>query len=413
MAACVYLVATMDTKGEELAFVRDCLRSTGVSVRMIDVGTKHPPSVVPDVTRDEVLATITSSDSSPELITDRGAAIAEMAVALRHFLTAECAAGRVSGVIGIGGSGGTSLITTAMRALPIGLPKIMVSTVASGNVAPYVDCSDILMLFSVVDIAGINAVSHVVLSNAAHAMSGMVQNMVAQPKNKPTIGMTMFGVTTTCVNQVRLALENRGFDCLVFHATGSGGRAMELLVASGLISGVLDITTTEVADEVAGGVFACGPHRFEKLLNAEIPLVLSLGALDMVNFGSKETVPVLYQHRLLHCHNAQVTLMRTNNDENRQIARFIATKLNESRTPIRILVPEHGVSSLDQPGQSFYDPQADSVLFDELQNKLDVTQDRQLIRLPFHINSPEFADSLVSNFLSLWETRKSAGTTKN
>lgn len=418
MAACVYLVATMDTKGEELAFVRDCLRNTGVSVRMIDVGTKNPPSVVPDVTRDEVLATISSSDSCPELIADRGAAIAEMSVALRHFLTAECAAGRVSGVIGLGGSGGTSLITTAMRALPIGLPKIMVSTVASGNVAPYVDCSDILMLFSVVDIAGINAVSQVVLSNAAHAMSGMVQNVVARPKNKPTIGMTMFGVTTLCVNQVRLALEKRGFDCLVFHATGSGGRAMELLVESGLIAGVLDITTTEVADEIAGGVFACGPNRFEKLLAAEIPLVISMGALDMVNFGSKETVPSHYQHRLLHCHNAQVTLMRTNREENLQIARFIATKLNESRTPIRVLLPEHGVSSLDEHGQSFYDPQVDSVLFDELQNKLDLTADRQLIRLPFHINSPEFADSLISNFMSLWdmrksETKKSAGTNDN
>jgi uncharacterized protein (UPF0261 family) len=385
---------------------------------MIDVGTKNPPSVVPDVTRDEVLATTTSSDSCPELIADRGAAIAEMSVALRYFLTAESAAGRVSGVIGLGGSGGTSLITTAMRALPIGLPKIMVSTVASGNVAPYVDCSDILMLFSVVDIAGINAVSQVVLSNAAHAMSGMVQNVVARPKNKPTIGMTMFGVTTLCVNQVRLALEKRGFDCLVFHATGSGGRAMELLVESGLIAGVLDITTTEVADEIAGGVFACGPNRFEKLLAAEIPLVISMGALDMVNFGSKETVPSHYQHRLLHCHNAQVTLMRTNREENLQIARFIATKLNESRTPIRVLLPEHGVSSLDEYGQSFYDPQVDSVLFDELQNKLDLTADRQLIRLPFHINSPEFADSLISNFMSLWdmrksETKKSAGTNDN
>ncbi|MFN7878155.1 MAG: Tm-1-like ATP-binding domain-containing protein [Pirellula sp.] len=414
MAGCVYLVATMDTKGEEIAFVRDCLLSAGVPTRMIDVGTKNPPTVKPDVTSSEVRATSVHNGSTVEVATyaqsDRGTAIAEMALALRDYLVAQCAAGRMSGVIGIGGSGGTSLITTAMRALPIGLPKIMVSTVASGNVAPYVDCSDILMLFSVVDIAGINSVSRVVLSNAAHAMAGMVRNVVATSPSKPTLGMTMFGVTTPCVNQVRLTLEQKGFDCLVFHATGSGGRAMELLVSSGLISGVLDITTTEVADEIAGGVFACGPDRFSRLIDAEIPLVLSLGALDMVNFGSRETVPSYYQNRMLHFHNPQVTLMRTNIEENRQIARFIATKLNKSRSPIRLLVPELGVSTLDQKGHPFYDPQADSMLFNELQNNLNVTVDRQLIRLPFHINSAEFAESLVSNFLSLWEKRKSAGT---
>jgi uncharacterized protein (UPF0261 family) len=419
MAACVYLVATMDTKGEELAFVRDCLRNAGVSVKMIDVGTRNPPNVVPDVTRDEVLAALPLADNGSivaavlEKQSDRGAAIAEMAFALRAYLSAECAGGRMSGVIGIGGSGGTSLITTAMRALPIGLPKIMVSTVASGNVAPYVDCSDILMLFSVVDIAGINAVSQVVLSNAAHAMAGMVRNVVARPQSKPTLGMTMFGVTTPCVNQVRLTLEKHGFDCLVFHATGSGGRAMELLVSSGLISGILDITTTEVADEIAGGVFACGPNRFDKLIDAEIPIVLSLGALDMVNFGSKESVPSPYQNRLLHSHNAQVTLMRTNREENLQIARFIAAKLNKSRTPVRLLIPEQGVSSLDQPGQPFYDPEVDRILFDELQSQLKITENRQLIRLPYHINSPEFADSLTSNFLSLWESTKTSGTVNN
>lgn len=416
MDRCVYLVATMDTKGEEIAFVRDCLRNAGVPVRMIDVGTKNPPVVTPDVTRGEVRKASARHGSTIEVDSkvqsDRGTAIAEMALSLRDYLVAQCAMGRMSGVIGLGGSGGTSLITTAMRALPIGLPKIMVSTVASGNVAPYVDCSDILMLFSVVDIAGINSVSQVVLSNAAHAMAGMVRNVVTTFQSKPTLGMTMFGVTTPCVNQVRLALEQRGFDCLVFHATGSGGRAMELLVSSGLISGVLDITTTEVADEIAGGVFGCGPDRFRKLIDAEIPLVLSLGALDMVNFGSKETVPAHYQNRLLHFHNPQVTLMRTNNEENRQIARFIASRLNKSRTPIRLLVPEHGVSALDQQGQPFYDLHADSILFDELKNNLDVTVDRQLIRLPYHINSPEFADSLVNNFLSLWETRKASATIK-
>lgn len=407
MSAYVYLVATMDTKGEELAFVRDRLVHLGIAVRMVDVGTLQPPTMSPDIDRDQVLATAAMEKLATTDATDRGTAIAAMAEALKVFLLKEHAAGKIAGVIGLGGSGGTSLITTAMRALPIGFPKLMVSTVASGNVAPYVDCSDILMLFSVVDIAGVNAVSQVVLSNAAHAMAGMVRHPIARISNKPTIGMTMFGVTTPCVNQVRKALEERGFDCLVFHATGSGGRAMESLVASGLINGVLDITTTEVADQIAGGVFSCGPNRFEKLLQAQIPLVLSLGAHDMVNFGAKETVPIQYRDRLLHVHNAQVTLMRTTVDENVRAARFIADKLNDSRSPVRILVPMGGVSSLDAPSQVFHDPDADRALFDELERCLVCQDDRKLIRLPYHINDPEFAEALVVNFLELWE-RKSA-----
>ena len=215
------------------------------------------------------------------------------------------------GVIGIGGSGGTALITVAMRALPIGLPKLMVSTVASGNTAAYVGFSDITMMPSVVDIAGINAISRRVLGNAAAAMAGMVQTRLPFVDEKPTLGMTMFGVTTPCVTAVRESLESRGFDCLVFHATGTGGQAMEKLVEAGLIQGVLDITTTEVADEVVGGILPCGPHRFEAILNAKVPFVLSLGALDMVNFGARDTVPERFRGRLLHVHNAQVTLMRT------------------------------------------------------------------------------------------------------
>lgn len=409
MTKCVYLIATMDTKGEELAFVRDCLVRSGVVVRTVDVGTKNRPTVAPDITRDEILAAVPVptpvSDRNTPPHSDRGEAIASMANALTNFLIGEVAAGKVAGLIGLGGSGGTSLITTAMRSMPIGLPKIMVSTVASGNVAPYVDCSDILMMFSVVDVAGINAVSHVVLSNAAHAMAGMVQNVVPARTSKPTLGLTMFGVTTTCVNRVRLILEEKGFDCLVFHAVGSGGRAMELLVASGLISGVLDITTTEVADEIAGGIFSCGPNRFDKLLAAGIPVVVSLGALDMVNFGAMETVPTKYHGRLLHQHNAQVTLMRTNVDENVRIAEFIATKLNQSRARLRVLVPDHGFSSLDLEGQMFYDPIADNALIDELQRRLQIDGDRQIERLSLHINSPEFADALVQNFLELWEGR--------
>ncbi len=400
MTAAVYVIATMDTKGAELAFAADLLHAAGVMVRTVDVGTLSPPTISPYITRDQVLAAA-GQTPAVETTSDRGSAIRQMADALRAFLQSESAAGRVSGVLGLGGSGGTSLITTAMRALPIGLPKLMVSTVASGNVAPYIDCSDITMMYSVVDVAGLNAVSEVILANAAHALAGMVQHPRRTRSARPAVGMTMFGVTTLCVNRVREQLEAEGFDCLVFHATGAGGRAMEQLVASGLISGVLDITTTEVADEIVGGVFPCGPHRFEKLLQSRVPLVLSLGALDMVNFGAMETVPVQFRERKLHVHNAQVTLMRTNPEENRQFAAWIADKLNQSTAPLRLLIPEGGVSLLDVPGQPFHDPEADAALFDELEKRLLVTEHRQLIRLPFAINAPEFSAALLQHFHEL------------
>ena len=421
MSPSIYVVATMDTKGAELEYVRDRLRDAGARVRMVDVGTLEPPSVKPDVFRDEVLASRLTSNKSdesqprfgssdpPHSSADRGHAIASMAEALRAYMLAEVAAGRVSGVLGLGGSGGTSLITTAMRALPIGLPKLMVSTVASGNVAAYVDCSDIAMMYSVVDVAGLNAVSTVVLSNAAHAMAGMVLHSKPQRSSRRAIGMTMFGVTTPCVSRVRELLEAEGYDCLVFHATGSGGRAMEQLVASGLISGVLDITTTEVADEIAGGVFSSGPHRLEKLIDARIPLVLSLGALDMVNFGAMETVPQRFLNRKLQVHNAQVTLMRTTVEENQRIAAFIAEKLNLATAPWRVLVPEQGVSLIDVPGMPFYDPQADAALFDGLERRLKLSEDRQFIRLPYDINAPEFSAALAENFLQLVANRSVDG----
>ena len=400
MDSATYVVSTMDTKGLELAFVADALRRSGVIVKMVDAGTLGPPTISPDISREAVLCARYGQDFILNSI-DRGTAIAEMAEALRAFLVIECAAKKVQGVIGLGGSGGTSLITTAMRALPIGLPKLMVSTVASGNVAPYVDCSDITMMYSVVDIAGLNAVSEVILGNAAAAMAGMVKQTLNKRSSRRALGMTMFGVTTPCVTRVREQLESEGFDCLVFHATGAGGRAMEQLVASGLISGVLDITTTEVADELVGGVFPAGPHRFEKLIQSRVPLVISLGALDMVNFGAFDTVPPQFHNRKFHIHNAQVTLMRTNVDENRRMGAWIAEKMNQSTAPVRILIPEKGVSLIDLPGQPFYDPEADNALFDSLEKVLIATPERQLIRLPYDINAPEFADALLKNFHEL------------
>lgn len=247
-----------------------------------------------------------------------------------------------------------------------------------------------------------------VLSNAAHAMAGMVTNAVADTKvtERPTIGMTMFGVTTTCVSAVRTALEDAGFDCLVFHATGAGGRAMEKLVESGLIEGVLDITTTEVADEVVGGVLSAGPQRFDIILEREIPYVMSLGALDMVNFGAKQTVPERFRNRQLHVHNANVTLMRTTIDENREIANWIAGKLNQATSAVTLLIPEKGVSAIDADGQPFYDPAADAALFHGLESRVEQTASRQIKRLPLHINDAEFANALVSEFQRLWSARR-------
>ena len=394
----VYAIATMDTKGTEIAFVAERIRACGVEVVTVDVGTKDSAVVMSEVSREQVAA---GAASNPLMKTDRGEAVTAMSAALVEFLVAEHAAGRVAGVIGIGGGGGTALITPALRALPVGVPKVMVSTMASGNVGPYVDCADLTMMYSVVDVAGINSVSRRVLANAAHAIAGMVQHSLPTAAEKPTLGMTMFGVTTPCVDAVRRSLEARGYDCLVFHATGSGDRAMENLVRSELIQGVIDVTTTAVADEVVGGVLACGPHRFDAILDARVPYVLSVGALDMVNFGAKETVPAKFQGRRLHVHNAQVTLMRTTAEENRQFARWIAGKLNCSTSPLTLLIPERGLSTIDAPGQPFHDPDADTALFEELERLVEMTEQRQIKRLPLHINDPEFAAALVSDFLSL------------
>jgi uncharacterized protein (UPF0261 family) len=403
MPQSVYAVATMDTKGHEIAFVAECLRQAGVSVVTVDVGTMSAPVISPDVDRTAVARCHPGAEGRIAALAqgDRGGAIAAMSRALELFLVGEHEAGRLAGVIGIGGSGGTALITPAMQALPIGVPKLMVSTLANGNVAPYVGSSDIALMYSVVDVCGLNAVSRRVLGNAAGALAGMVRYAVGPGASKPTLGMTMFGVTTPCVTLVRETLENRGFECLVFHATGTGGRAMEKLVEAGLIEGVLDVTTTEVADEVVGGVLPCGSKRFEAILRAKIPYVLSLGALDMVNFAARDTVPERFRSRRLHVHNAHVTLMRTTPDENRQTARWIAAKLNNACAPFEVLIPENGVSALDAPGLPFHDPQADAALFEELERAVERGPGRSIRRLPLHINDPAFALALVESFLAL------------
>jgi uncharacterized protein (UPF0261 family) len=398
MVPAIYLIATMDSKGHEAEYAAQCMRAAGLPAVTVDVGTKDAPTVEPDIGRDRVIAChpALKQISLPEL--DRGQAVTVIGEALVEFLRKEYATDRVLGVFGLGGTGGTALIAPAMRALPIGVPKLLVSTVASGNTAPYVGCCDIALMPSVVDVAGLNCVSRQVLANAAHALAGMVAHKLPEGTTQQALGMTMFGVTTPCVTQVRERLEPQGYDCLVFHATGTGGQAMEKLVESGLLSGVLDITTTEVADEIVGGVFKAGPARFDIIFEKRIPYVMSLGALDMVNFGSRDTVPPQFRERKLHVHNAQVTLMRTTPEENRQFARWMAAKINRSTSPLILLIPEKGVSMLDAPGKPFYDPEANGALFKELEAAVQTNSIRQIRRVAAHINDPEFAEALLAAY---------------
>lgn len=384
-----YVVGTHDTKGPELAYVAELLRAAGAEVVSVDVSTSGADRPGPDITAEEV-AGHHPGGVAAVFTGDRGSAVGAMAVALEHFLLSRH---DVGGVLGLGGSGGTALVTPAMRALPVGVGKIMVSTVASGDVAAYVGASDIAMLHSVTDVAGLNRISRKVLGNAAHALAGMVSHRVPPAEDRPAVGLTMFGVTTACVTAVTERL-GAAVDPLVFHATGTGGRAMEKLVDDGLVSSVLDITTTEVCDLLVGGVFAAGPDRLDAVARTQVPYVGSCGALDMVNFAGRATVPAPFADRLLYEHNAQVTLMRTTPAECVEIGRFLAAKLNACAGPVRFLLPTGGVSALDAPGQAFWDPAADAALFETLEEE--VRDPARVLRVDHHINDPEFADALVA-----------------
>ena len=393
----IYVLATLDTKFDEARFLADAIRAAGVPAVLIDVGTLNPPHGQVGVDRASVAAFHPDGAQAVLGQTDRGAAVIAMSRALRGFLIDAHRAQRCSAVVGLGGTGGTSMIASAMRGLPIGFPKLMVSTVASGDTSSYIGTSDITMMFSVVDVAGLNRVSRQIYRNAAGAIAGMALTKVTTSESKPAVGITMFGVTTPCVTAVRHSLEARGFDTLVFHATGVGGRAMEELAGSGLLDRVLDITTTEVADEIVGGVFPAGPSRLEVMLQRKLPYVLSLGALDMVNFGPKDSVPERFSNRKLHVHNSSVTLMRTTVEENVACARWIAGKLNAyPDSPFTLLIPEGGVSELDKPGNPFYDAEADRALFAEIERLVIQGPNRKVIRLPHHINDPEFAAAIAA-----------------
>ena len=387
-----YIVGTLDTKGDELLYVRDLLAADGVQACVVDVGTgsaERPASV--DVSAAEVAAHHPDGADAVLSLEDRGQAVAAMGEALANFLPTR---DDIGGVIGAGGSGNTALVSIGMQALPIGVPRVLVSTVASGNVAPYVGPNDITMMYSVVDIAGLNRISRVVLANAAHALAGMMRGEAPAAEDKPAIGLTMFGVTTPCVDKVRAALEAR-YDCLVFHATGTGGRSMEKLVDSGLVLGCIDSTTTEVCDHLMGGVFSAGGDRLGAFARTGLPYVGSCGALDMVNFGARETVPAQYEGRTFHIHNPNVTLMRTTADENARMGEWIGARLNACAGPVRFLIPEQGVSLIDAPGMPFHDPEADAALFEALERTVEQNDARRLIRLPLHINDDDFAQALV------------------
>tara|TARA_R110002020_G_scaffold64495_1_gene171118 strand:+ start:1602 stop:2792 length:1191 start_codon:yes stop_codon:yes gene_type:complete len=392
----VYVVGTADTKGPELAYLADRIADTGLPVILVDVGTRAPTIKV-DVPAREVAGYHAEGAGAVLAGDDRGVAVAGMSAAFARFIS-----GRrdIAGIIGIGGGGGTSIVTAGMRGLPYGLPKIMVSTLASGDVGQFVDISDIIMMPSVTDFAGLNRLSRMILHNAAQAISGMARAAYHGSEAQPSVGLTMFGVTTACVTTIVEQLKQT-HDCMVFHATGVGGRTMEKLVDDRVLSGVLDITTTEVCDLLVGGVLPATEARLDAIARTGVPYVGSTGALDMVNFWAPDTVPAAFSGRLFYHHNANVTLMRTTPDECRKIGAWIGRKLSACTGPVRFLIPERGVSALDNEGRAFFDPEADEVLFSAIEASFQASADRRIERLPLHINDPAFAKAAVDAFLSI------------
>ena len=390
----VVIVGTLDTKSEEIGFARDVLQAQGVDVHIVDTGVVGEPGIEPDTAAIEVAEAAGTSLEHLQEEADRGEAMAAMGEGATAIAQRMHDDGDLDGIMGLGGSGNTSIATTAMRALPVGVPKLMVSTMASGDTEPYVGARDIMMLYSVADIEGLNQLSRQVIANAALAIVGMVTNEPAvEVDAKPTIGITMFGVTTPAAKTARASLEARGYETIVFHATGTGGRAMESLIEEGVVDGVLDLTTTEWADELVGGVLNAGPDRLDAAGERGIPQVVSTGALDMVNFGPRESVPEEFEGRNFHVHNPQVTLMRTTPDENAELGEIIGEKLAAATGPTALALPLGGVSMLDIEGEEFYDPEADTALFDALRESID--DEIELVELETDINDEAFAERLA------------------
>jgi len=400
MTKTVVIVGALDTKGKDFAYVRDLIESTGLKTLVVDFGVMGEPSFTPDISRAEVaqagggdLAYLASGEHKDE-------AMQVMARGLAVIVRTLYDEGKLDGILGMGGSGGTSIATAAMRTLPVGVPKVMVSTVGGGDVSAYTGSKDITFIPSIVDVAGLNRISRAIYTNAAGAIAGMVQmEKPATASDKPLITASMFGNTTKCVDQARSILEENGYEVLVFHATGTGGKTMESLIADGLITASLDITTTELADEVCGGVLSAGPDRMMAAARAGIPAVLVPGCVDMCNFWGIETVPKKYKGRKLYQWNPNVTLMRTNVEENTKIGEMIANAANQSMGPVVILIPLKGVSMLDSPGGDFWDPEADQACYDAIKRNL--KPGIPVIEMDHNINDPEFSSKAAELLLEM------------
>ena len=402
----VLLIGTLDTKGTEIGYVRDMLHAAGVATLILDAGALGTATIPADISREQVFAAAGSTLAEVQRQGDRGKAVmlaAEGAARIALNLLSE---GKVDGVFGLGGSAGTTIGSAAMRALPYGIPKLMVSTLASGQVQHYVGVRDILMMYSVVDLCGLNRFSRQVLANAANAVIGMArpvsrdaESSKRSASDRPLITATMFGVTTPCVEHARKQVETAGYEVLVFHAVGTGGRTMEAMIRDGLIAGVLDITTTELADERVGGVLSAGKDRLTAASLRGVPQVISLGALDMVNFGPPDTVPAKFSNRRFYQHNPSVTLMRTTPEENDALGKEIAEKASAARGPTAVIVPLKGVSAIDKEGGPFWWPEADAALFQSIRNWIGPTA--KLIELDMHINDAAFAETAARTLLDL------------
>jgi uncharacterized protein (UPF0261 family) len=394
----IAVLGTLDTKGHEHAYVAEIIRSRGHQTLLIDTGSAEPPQVKPDVSREEVAAANGVDLAGILERKDRGEAVTAMAGAAAVYLAKLVSDGRVQGVISLGGGGGTAIGSAAMRALPVGFPKVMVSTLAAGNVAPYIGTKDIVMFPSIVDVSGLNRISRVLLARAAGAICGMVETEVPAADAKPLIAASMFGNTTECVNMAKKILEDAGYEVLVFHATGTGGRIMESLIESGMFAGVLDITTTEWADEYVGGILGAGPTRLDASAKTGVPSIITPGCLDMVNFGERATVPAKFEGRTFYIHNPQVTLMRTNATECAELGRILAEKANACRGPVTVLLPKKAISIISAAGKPFHSPEADAALFDGIKKHL--RPGIPLIEMDCEVNAPEFAAACAEALLA-------------
>jgi uncharacterized protein (UPF0261 family) len=403
----VVLLGTLDTRGAEYAFLAERLRSHGVDIVLVDAGVLGTATIVPDVTREEVAVAGGVDVGALAEAGDRGAALAAMARGAEQIVGRLHEEGRLDGILALGGSGGTSLATQAMRSLPVGVPKLMVSTMASGDTRPYVGAVDVTMMYSVVEVVGLNAISERILANAAAAIAGMAKVAPPGPReSKPLIGTTMFGVTTQCVTAARERMEELGYDVLVFHANGTGGQSLEALARGGLLVGVLDITTTELADDLVGGLLSAGPNRLEAAGTVGLPQVVSLGALDIVNLGPIESVPAEFKGRRLYVHDSAVTLMRTRPDECRELGRRIGRKLSAAIGPTALFVPMRGLSAISIEGGPFHDPEADRALVQGLRETLADTV--ELHTLDLGLNDSEFARSMANRLHELCTALRTA-----